>query len=69
MRVRLMRDVEDQLVDRRVEDAVQGDRELDDAQVGAYMTAHGSGTGEDGAANLASAGQRLGLEVLHVLRR
>ncbi len=40
MRVRLMRDVEDQFVDRRVEDAVQGDRELDDSQVGAYVTAH-----------------------------
>ena len=34
-----MRDVEDDLVDRRIEDAMQGNRRLKEAEVGPDMTA------------------------------
>ena len=49
VRIGLMADVPDDPVFRRVEDVMQGDRQLDDAEAGAEMAA-GYGDGVDGRA-------------------
>ena len=68
--VGLVRDVEDQLVGGGVEDAVQGHRELDDAEVGAHVAAHAGAALDDGGANLgAEGGNGAGWEGTYVCRR
>ena len=42
MDISLMRDIEDELVGRRAEDAVHGDGQFHHAQIWPEMTAHGS---------------------------
>jgi hypothetical protein len=59
--VGLMAGVEDDRVARRVEDPVQGECQLDDAQVGAEMSASGSNLGDEELADLQSEIVHLGL--------
>ena len=49
--IALMRNVKDDLVARRIEDAVQRDGELNDSEVGGEVAANSSCVFEDGAAN------------------
>ena len=46
-----MRNVKDNLVVRRIEDAVQRDGELNDSEIGGEVAANSSCVFEDGAAN------------------
>ena len=62
VRIALVRDVEDDLVTRGVEYAVQRDRKLDDTEVGREVSADGSGIRKDRVA-------QLGAELRQVLRR
>ncbi len=69
VRVALVRDVEDDLVRRGVEDTVQRDGELDDGQVGGHVPADDGRRVDDGAANLLAEGGKLSLgQRLHVGR-
>ena len=66
----LMRDVEDELVDRRAEHAVERHRELNDAEVGAHVAAHLGRACDDGVANLGAQGRHDGGgQRPHVCRR
>jgi hypothetical protein len=65
--VTLVGDVEDELVARRVEDPVEGEGELDDAEVGSHVTALLRGDGDDFVADfLGELRQRLGRQGLEV---
>ena len=52
VRIRLVTSVEDDAVDRRVHDAMKGDRELDDAEAWPEVSAGNGGGGDDGCAQL-----------------
>ena len=70
VRVALMRDVEDDLVTRGVEHAMQRDGELDDAKIGGQMAANVGCAGKEGVAHLvAKPGKLCGIERLNVLWR
>ena len=70
VRIRLMGNVEDELVRRRIEHTVQGDGKLHDAEVRADVTPYRSRARKDGLANLRTKKRQVGgIEVLHVLRR
>ena len=67
MDVALVGDVKDELVVGRIEDAVQGERELDDAEVGPDMAAVLGGDSDDFVADfLRELGQLAGREGFEV---
>ena len=67
MDVALVGDVEDELVVGRIEDAVQGERELDDAEVGPDVAAVLGGYGDDFVADfLRELGELAGREGFEV---
>ena len=69
VRIGLMGDVEHDLVSRGVKDAVERHRKLDDAKVGAHVTAHlGAGRNDGGPDFLAEGTHRLGGESANVCR-
>ena len=69
VRIGLMGDVEHDLVSRGVKDAVERHRKLDDAKVGADVSAHlGAGRNDGGPDFLTEGKHRLGRESANVCR-